>query len=162
MAVASLTLTDLAHTLQNLRIAAIVNESSRITGGLSGAHLVGFTLLMGAALVSNLRLSGMLFADRPLTDITGPASRAIAIGLTISIATGLLLFFPRATTAIENWIFQLKMTLVLVAGVFHLIVAGATRRPESMPPALQRMAGVLSLAVWLGLALTACAFLLIE
>ena len=153
---------SLAEALQHSRIAILVNESSLLTGLLSGIHLLGFTLLMGAALVSNLRLSGVLFSHRPVWEIARPAARAIALGLSISIITGLLLFFPRATTAIENWIFQLKMTLLIVAGVFHFVVATAVSGREPLGPALQRVAGVVSLVLWVGLALTACAFLLIE
>jgi hypothetical protein len=73
------------------------------------------------------------------------------IGLAISVTTGVLLFAARATDVSANATFQLKMLLLLVAVVCHFAVA-----PRA------RAGAVVSLAAWLALAVTACAFILLE
>ena len=62
--------------------------------------------------MANLNLLGVLFPGRPPIEVTRPASRGIALGVAISVLTGVFLFAPRATVASVNWIFQLKMALL--------------------------------------------------
>src|SRR5439155_1705744 len=99
--------------VQATGVAKAVADSVMLTAGLSAIHLIGFTLLMGSALVSNLRLAGVLFQQRPIVEVHDPANRAIALGLIVSIFTGLLLFAARASAASANGFFQLKMGLLV-------------------------------------------------
>jgi hypothetical protein len=148
--------------LEATTLANTIAQSVLLTGSLSAVHLVGFTLLMGAAVVSNLRLTGTLFPQRPVLEIAEPAARAIAMGLAISVASGLLLFSARASAAIVNSTFQLKMLLLLGAALFHFAVHLKVARQPASTPGLLRMIGTLGLVLWLGLALAGCAFILLE
>ena len=142
--------------------ARAIAESLQLTAWLSASHLIGFTLVMGGALVANLRSLGLVLAHRAAIEISGAATRAIALGLAISIATGLLMFSGRATAVAASGTFQLKMLLLVAATVFHFAsLRFTTRAQEGSTPAL-RTAGMLGLALWLGLAVTACAFILFE
>ena len=60
--------------LQSSWLAHAIGESQTLTAALSALHLIGFTLVMGSALVSNLRLLGRLFPERPATAVTRPRS----------------------------------------------------------------------------------------
>ena len=132
------------------------------TASLSAIHLLGFTLVMGSSLLVNLRLLGALLPQRALNEVTRPASRAIALGLAISITTGALLFSARATSAIENRTFQMKILLLLAAVVFHFVIQSrVTQRPQPGVLAL-RTTAVFGLALWMGLAVVACWFILFE
>jgi hypothetical protein len=148
--------------LQTTPLATSVAESLLITAWLSAIHLIGFTLIMGGALVANLRLFGVLLPQRAVLEIAGPASRVIALGLAVSIVTGLLLFSGRAATVIANGTFQLKMLLLVAAVLFHFTLhARLARRPEAGTRAL-RATAAFGLSLWIGLALAACAFILFE
>jgi hypothetical protein len=105
--------------------------------------------------------------------VTRPASRGIAVGLTISALTGVLLFSARATAASVNWIFQLKMALLCAAVLFHVFVhCRIARTPRhdhltgqsawSWSTSTQRATGAVGLLLWTGLALSGCAFILLE
>ena len=116
---------------------------------------------MGSTLISNLRLVGVFLADRPLDEVTRPAARAAWIALVISAATGGLLFVPRASGAVENPTFQLKMLLLFTAvGVQALAVPRVAH--ARLQPAAARATGAAGLLLWLGLALAGCAFILFE
>lgn len=137
---------------QNSAVASAVGNSPTITAVLSAFHALGFTFVMGGALFANLGKLGALFPSRPVREVTGPGSRLIALGLALSLPTGLLLFGPKAVTAGHNSTFQLKLLLILAASAVQF---GLLRRNT-------RAVGALGLSLWIGLALTACAFILLE
>jgi hypothetical protein len=147
--------------VETTRVAHAVRDSLMLTASLSAIHLLGFTLITGAALLTNLRFIGVLLTKQPLNDVTRPATRGIAVGLAISVITGGLLFSTRAVAAAENRIFHLKMSLLVAAAIFHfavqrrMAIAGHQR-------GMVRASGVLGLGMWLGLALAGCAFILLE
>jgi hypothetical protein len=112
---------------------------------LSAARL-GFTFVMG-----RVRESGwVLFPARPVRELTIPGS-VIALDWR-SAATGLLLVAPRATAAGHNMFFGLKMLFLVLAAAVQF---GLLRRDT-------RAIGAAGLALWLGLAAAACAFILLE
>lgn len=159
--------------LENTRVALAVRDTLLLNAGLSAVHLIGFTLTTGGALVANLNLLGVLFPGRPPVDVTRPASRGIALGLLISVITGAFLFAPRASVASVNWIFQLKMALLVTAVLFHVFVhrrVASTPRHDhlsgqfatSWSGPTQRATAIVGLLLWTGLALSGCAFILLE
>ena len=157
--------------LEATRMATTVRDTLLLNASLSAVHLIGFTMVTGGALVANLNLLGVLFPGRPPVEVTRPASRGIALGLAISVLTGVFLFAPRATVASMNWIFQLKMTLLVTAVLFHVFVhrrVAATPRSDHVRGATswstltQRATAVVGLLLWTGLALSGCAFILLE
>jgi len=142
-------------------LARTVAESAQITAWLSAVHVVGFAVLTGSALVANLRGLGVLFRASTLGDVLRPANRAILLGLAISVATGAPLFAARAAEVAANGTFQLKMLLLAAAVVGQFTPLRASAREPGSEAATRPIAGV-RLALWLGLALTACAFILLE
>ena len=137
---------------QSSALASAVGDSPTITAVLSAFHALGFTFIMGGALFANLGKLGVLFPSRPAEEVTVPGSRLIALGLVLSIPTGVLLFGPRAMNAGHNSTFQLKLLLIVVASAVQF---GLLRRGT-------RAVGGLGLVLWVSLALTACAFILLE
>jgi hypothetical protein len=137
---------------QNTALASTVGSSPTLTAVLSALHALGFTCIMGGALFANLGRLGVLFPTRPVRELTLPGSRLIALGLAISLPTGLALFGPRATAAGHNMFFGLKMLFLLTATGVQF---GLLRRDS-------RAVGAAGLALWLGLAASACAFILLE
>ena len=148
--------------LEGTGIATTVRESLMLTGALSAVHLVGFTLVTGGALVANLNLLGVLFRERPVVEVTRPATHGIVVGLAISAATGLLLFGPRATVASVIGFFLTKMALLAAAIVFHLTVHQRVARNEEVTGVARRSTAAVGLVLWVGLALAGCAFILLE
>jgi hypothetical protein len=142
--------------LEATTLARTVAASADITAWLSAVHAVGFALVMGSALVGNLRGLGAVLPQCTIADVVRPANRAILLGLAISVATGALLFSARAADAAANGSFRLKMLLLLLAAAFQLTFV------RRAPPEYVRAASAVGLSLWLGLALAACAFILLE
>jgi len=144
--------------VQATSIATTIGGSTLLTGFLSAIHLLGLTLLVGGAVVSSLRMLGIILTDRPMNDVTPGPVRGMLVGLAISVGSGLLLFAPRATAAAENGFFQVKILLLCAAVAFYFVVyRGASRRIDDA-----RLAGGLGLILWAGVAVAGCAFILLE
>jgi hypothetical protein len=133
-----------------------------LTGVLSSIHLLGLTLLVGGMLVSSLRMMGLVLTSRPAAEVTGAPRRAVAAGLSVSVATGLLLLMPRVTNAVQNGFFQLKMMLLVVSTIFSLTVYRQLANGREGSPVQLRVEGVLGLLLWFGVVLAGAAFILLE
>ena len=147
---------------QSTVLAETVGQSLLLTGFLSSVHLLGMTLVVGGALVASLRLLGILLPDRPVVTVTGPAGRGIMTGLAISVSTGLLLVAPRAFGAFENRFFRVKMLLLLGAVILHVTLFRSVTRQASQRPLILKITGACELALWAGVAVAGCAFILLE
>jgi hypothetical protein len=143
-------------------LAVAVRDSLLLTGALSAVHLLGFTLVTGGALVANLRMMGVLLRNHAAIAVTRPAGRGVAIGLLISVATGFLLFAPRAVDASANTTFRLKMSLLAAAALFHFTVHRAIAKRAGTRPLLMRAVGATGLLLWTGVAVAGCAYILLE
>jgi hypothetical protein len=153
---------SLLDWIETTRVARDVADSATLTAWLSAVHVLGFTLVIGSAVVANLRVLGALLPQTAVRDVVVPANRAILVGLAISVATGGLLFSARAVEAAANGTFQLKMLLLILAAAFQFTIlrAVAARKPSAARGPFA--AGAAGLLLWLGLAVTACAFILLE
>jgi hypothetical protein len=148
--------------LQSTPMAMSIGNSLYLLAGLSALHLVGFTLLMGSALVGNLRLLGVMLPDLAIADVVRPARRALAAGLTISLVTGFLLFSTRATNAVGNEIFRLKMALLVAAALVHFVVQSRFAGDSSGGGRFAPAAGALGLLLWISVGVAGCAFIFLE
>lgn len=147
--------------LQTSSLADSISQSQMILATLSSVHLLGLTLVMSAMLVSNLRVLGAVFATVPLHDIQRPASRMLALGLSISVITGFLLFMPRAAAAVENQTFRMKLLLIAGGVAVHSLIVARSRAAGSSGR-VPRVLGMSALVLWVGAALAGCAFILLE
>lgn len=148
--------------LEATRLATAIGASLPLIASLSAAHLLGFTLTMGSAMVANFRLLGIFLATRPVGEVTRPTGLGIVVGLLVSIATGLLLFAWRATELAANPTFQLKMLLLATAAAFHFTWHRRAARPAVADARWLRATGTIGLVFWCALALAGCALILLE
>ena len=126
-------------------------------------HIVGFVLLVGAATLFDLRVLGLgrTLGFDALARHLLPWSRA---GLAIVVPAGIMMFSAHATEFATNTAFQLKLSLIALAGAnvafFHLgPYRLASQWSGSGPaPAAARVSAALSIVIWI--AVIACGRLL--
>jgi hypothetical protein len=118
-------------------------------------HILGFVLLVGAAVLFDLRLLGVA-RHLPVTGLAGYHLGWARLALLLIVPTGLLMFAAHATEMAENPAFQLKLVFILLAGanaaIFHrgaFRTVGSWDRDRPAPGAA-KLAAVLSLALWSG------------
>jgi len=154
-------LTEFFSQIEHSTIAITVRDSTVLTGTLSGLHLIGLTLLVGSVLVSSAGLAGLLVSDQPIAEITRATRSDSVAGLIISVSTGLLLVSFRLAMSTANRSFQVKMSTLAAAALFHFLVyVPAARGQRSLVSSA--IAGWIAFLLWLGVVLCGCAFILFE
>jgi hypothetical protein len=118
-------------------------------------HIVGFVVLVGSAVMFDLRLLG-LSRGLPVSAMAEHLLRWSRWSLALVVPSGAAMFVAHATEMAANPAFQLKLTLIaaafLNAAVFHRFPFRAvgdwdTEIPSPLPA---RLAGTLSLLLWTG------------
>ncbi|MBM3528345.1 MAG: hypothetical protein FJX62_09645 [Alphaproteobacteria bacterium] len=120
----------------------------------NAGHIAGIALLFGAIVPLDLRLIGLWrsISIAALARVLVPVAVA---GLMLAVVMGALLFAIRAREYAAMTLFQIKLLLVLsgIANALLLRRAVAWERGRvdtgAMPPPRLRMAGALSIAIWL-------------
>jgi hypothetical protein len=118
-------------------------------------HIFGFTILVGSVVMFDLRVLGLSkrISVRALARHLLPWSLA---ALLLIVPTGLMMFSAHADDFLNNRAFQLKMALLLAAGMnaamFHTgpyqtVKAWDTNAPA---PLLARASVALSIVLWIG------------
>lgn len=120
-------------------------------------HFIGLSLLLGSMLVVDLRLAGFL-RQIDLRSIRRLLPWA-AVGFLMNLASGVLFFFGDPARYSINIGFQIKMILVLVAGLNVLVFALKIKPliadwdPHGDTTVLAKAVAWVSLAVWTGVLL---------
>lgn len=150
-----MSLTDLTNRIQDLPVAIAIGEGP-LFGMFEAAHMVGVAILFGSLFMVDLRLLGVAarrYGVRALTLELTPWTWA---GFGIAAVTGAAMAITNLTDYAANGAFRLKMLLLVLALAnmlaFH---AGAWRSSaiwgeSAAVPLAARIAGGLSLGIWIG------------
>lgn len=153
-------LRDLIAYLEGSGLADNVRENDLLFPLLESIHVLAICLVVGSILAVDLRLIGFAWVNRPVSRVTAGILPLTWSAFVVAIASGGLLFISNATKYLDNGFFVAKMFLIALAGlnmlVFHLISARnvATWEYRAPPPLPARLAGGLSLLLWI--AVVAC------
>jgi hypothetical protein len=116
----------------------------------SGAHILGIALLVGAILPLNLRLLG-LWPSIPRANLLRVLVPIAATGLALAVFTGSLLFSVRAQEYAAVGFLQIKLLLVAIGVLSALMIHGAYGLTlEGASQSRLRFHALLSLGCWLG------------
>jgi hypothetical protein len=140
--------------LQELAPVAALRSARWTYAAVNAAHITGIAILFGSIVPLDLRLMGC-FRQVPIRTLARVLVPVAAAGLTLAIMAGLLLFSIRAVQYAGTTLFQIKMALV-ACGIANAVLLRKAAAWEvargdtaSMPPPWLRVAGVLSIALWL-------------
>lgn len=104
----------LIEALEGSFIAASLRSSIFLYPLLNTAHILGFSLLVGANLPRNLStaVTGVRSFNGPLDRILRTSE---TVGLILALLTGVLLFITRASAYLDSAVFLTKLVLLLMA-----------------------------------------------
>lgn len=137
-------------TLEGTGLAQYLRVSRWGYAAVSGAHVLGIALLVGAILPLNLRLLG-LWPTIPRAHLLRVLTPLAAAGLILAVPTGILLFSVRAQEYASIAYLQVKLGLIFVAILSALIIhcsCGLTL--ESASRGRLRFHALISIGCWLG------------
>ena len=117
-------------------------------------HFFGMTILMGALLVIDLRLIG--FFRRISFEATHKLLPYVFTGFGINLVTGILFYFGDPGRYTVNISFQIKMVLIILAGInaalFYVLIDKkmGTWSAHDNTPGDAKIIGAASLVLWFG------------
>jgi hypothetical protein len=147
--------TSFLKPIHDSAIAETIRFSPWIFPALETSHFIGLCLLVGAMILVDLRLLGVLHKGS-VKSVLRFTHLAMA-GFAINLLSGIGFFISNPENYAQNPLFWAKMTLVLLAGLNVLWFELAERQPllalpdSAMLPARTRIVAGLSLALWCGI-----------
>lgn len=148
---------SIAEWLESSAFAVSIAESAWLFPIIESLHVIALALVVGSIAVVDLRLLGLASKKRLVTELSAEMLPLTWSAFAMAAVTGLLLFCSNATGYLDNVLFQVKLLLLLLAaanmGVFHLMAYRSVAQWDQGPviPAGARIAGGLSLAIWISI-----------
>ena len=152
-------LTDLWMWLEGLYLAEYIGEGWAFPF-LESIHVLTGTFVVGSILMVDLRLLGLAAKHQPVSRIVKEIVPWTYGACVLSVIAGLGLFITRAGHYAANPAFQIKMALLVLAGinmaVFHLVTSRGIARWDDTAATTTgaRFAGGCSLLLWVGVMLS--------
>ena len=143
------------YALQESALAQWVNTYGATYPIVESLHVIAIALVFGTILIVDLRLLGLASTNRPFTRVAKDLLHLTWGGFALAIVTGVLLFLPNAASIYINVNFQVKMILLVLAGINMFIFELVTARSVGIwdttlsPPNAARIAGLLSIGFWM-------------
>ena len=141
--------------LESMPLAVAMRHELWLYPAVEIVHIFGFVVLVGSIAVVDLRLLGLgrTLSVKALTRHTVPWSAAAFV---LIVPAGLLMFATHASDFIGNRAFQLKLFLIMLAGINAALFHTRTYRSVALwdrdvaPPAAARVHAAMSLLLWFG------------
>ncbi len=145
----------LLQGLEQLPFAREIRESGWMFPTLETVHVIALALVVGSILTVDVRLLGRGVRNGTFTALAREMLPWTWIGFGVASAAGLLMFASKAVTYAENGPFQVKLLLLLLAGlnmaVFHRLgLRDLQEWDTKQPPLPAKFAGAVSLLLWIG------------
>jgi putative copper export protein len=143
--------------LSELAISKAIGNSVWLFAVTQSLHLVALAVFAGALLVVDLRLVGRGLTERPLAQVARDAQPWLIWGFLGLVVTGIPQLMQNAIREYYSFYFWLKMGILVLAIIFTLTFRRkATQADEaSMGPFRAKVVGLVSIALWLGVAVPA-------
>jgi hypothetical protein len=119
-------------------------------------HVLAVTFLLGSLLMVDLRLMGLAGRVYPAQVMSEGTVRWTWGAFLIGVFAGVAMFITQPVHYVPNPAFQIKMVLLLLAGVNMFVLHRFTWKTVGIwgtfgtPPLAARLAGGLSLVLWVG------------
>jgi len=146
----------IAEAIQNIGFLTDLRESALVYPIVMTTHLACIAVFGGMILMTDLRLLGVAMTERSVTQVVNQFRFWKRLGFCIMVTMGALLASSEAVKYSGNPYFWAKMSLLILvavhAAIFRPRVYNNTAEIDRAPslPSLAKLAGTLSLGLWLG------------
>lgn len=135
--------------LYETRLATLVRDVPWVVPFVQSIHIVAIAVLIGAALVSHLRIAGVIAHDVTLASVADRYLRLMRRALVALLVSGAIMVTGEPDRVLINSTFWLKMGLILAASLASWIVfSPLTSEKHDHPSALVKTTAWLCLGVW--------------
>lgn len=149
--------TQLFIWLHDTTFATAIRESDLLFPWIESVHVLAIALVVGSIFIVDLRLLGLASGDRSVSSVTAAVLPFTWSAFAFAVVTGAAMFSSHAVGYAHNLQFQLKLLLLVFAGInmlaFHRIMRHDRQRYASAgsTPRAGKIAGLISLFLWVGI-----------
>jgi hypothetical protein len=148
---------QLFQWLYDTPLAALIRSNELAFPWLESVHVLAITLVLGSIAVADLRLLGIASVRRPVTQVLDEVLPITWVAFGVAAITGIAMFASNAVEYSHNRAFQLKMAMMVLAGLNMLAFQLVTFRGVGQwndavkTPRGARFAGGFSILAWLSI-----------
>jgi hypothetical protein len=134
-----------------------LHESQYAYPLIESIHVWTMAVFFGSVVMFDLRLLGVALRKVPASEVVDRLLPLTIAAFVIMVISGMLLFYAIPLRSYQSIFFRFKMLLMLLAGLnvwlFHsrIYPKVATWDVEGVPPRRARVAGAVSLVLWIGI-----------
>jgi uncharacterized protein YacL len=134
-----------------------LHESQYAYPLIESIHVWTMAVFFGSVVMFDLRLLGVALRKVPALEVVDRLLPLTIAAFVLMVISGMLLFYAIPLRSYQSIFFRFKMLLMLLAGLnvwlFHSRVYPkvATWDVEGVPPRRARVAGAVSLVLWIGI-----------
>lgn len=134
-------------------LSTAIRDLSWVVPTVQSVHILAIAVIFGAAVISDLRLAGVLATDEPSRGVIRRYYPWMRAALIVLLLTGLVMIIGEPDRVLVNTTFWLKMCLVVAAFTLAWSVRRPLLRPfapaqdEDEKPSVKAVAW-LSIALW--------------
>lgn len=151
-----MSIVSLANWLQATAPAQAISQSAWMFPAAETIHVIAIALVVGSIAVLDLRMLGLTWTQRPITEIAGEVLPWTWSSFAVAAVAGSVMFISGASKYIVDLPFQLKFVVMFLAGVnmvvfHHFTYPGVAQWDhDASPPRAAKIAAALSLMFWIG------------
>ena len=135
---------------QTLAFSVAFRQSAWMFAIIEAVHLVALAIFAGAVLMVDLRLLGGGVKDRPLAQVARDAHPWLVGSLLALLVTGVPMIMGNGEKYYFSDYFWQKMVVLVIAFVFTFTIRRrVVASGESGSPAVRKIVGLASIALWL-------------
>jgi hypothetical protein len=148
---------EICQYIDATQSSTALRESFYVFPIVEGIHVISLAFSVGLVIWFDLRLAGLILRDQPVSAVFRPIRPFMLTGFAIMFITGVALFWALALRCYSSPFFWIKMALLLLAGInisiYHLTIDRRQTEWDKMliPPVQARIAGLVSLTLWVGI-----------
>jgi hypothetical protein len=147
-----MTIDQFAQFIYSTQVSTALREISWMVPMLQSVHIIGIATLIGASLVMDLRLAGVLAVDEAPQIVVRRHLPWMWAGLGVLLLSGLTLGLAEPDRVMTNSLFWIKMGLVLTGFFLTLLFRYPMLKPDFQGENV-RLAALVKPMAWLSLAI---------
>jgi len=143
--------------LANTQFSMVMRESTWAEPIVESIHVLTLTLFLGFAVLLDLRLLGLCFTRKRVSEVLAQFNPWLFGGFAVMVITGTLLFCgdPVSFYNTQPPFFKAKMVMLVLAGInvliFNLGIGRRVSEWDLFPktPRAAKIAGIVSIVLWI-------------
>lgn len=152
-------LSDIFKFLNDSNVGVAIRENDYLFPMIESLHVLSDVIVFGSIMMLDLHLLGLTFRRSDFNKVSSELLPFTWVAFVLALISGVFLFISNAVNYSANTFFQFKMVLLVLAGInmliFQCLISQDHHRwaQQSQIPRTARLAGSISLILWLGVVL---------